>query len=159
MSSRIFAQPDARARYAQSPGVCLPHLQAMLAAPAEPALAGFLVDEQVRRLEEIAEDMRGYVLKREALRRALLGANEEHAWRRALVQLVGERTARTIGGPRASHRNLPLRAMTPRPAHNGTRPHDPAQRRGPSLTWAFPSTISCVLSRYSAQPPSPLDSA
>jgi hypothetical protein len=38
--------------------------------------------------------MRSYALKRDALRRTLLNANEENARRRALVQLTGERTVR-----------------------------------------------------------------
>jgi hypothetical protein len=49
----------------------------------------------VQLLEEISEDMRSYTLKRDALRRGLLNSHEKNAWRRALVQLVGERTVRT----------------------------------------------------------------
>jgi hypothetical protein len=47
-------------------------------------------------LEEIAEDMHTYMLKREALRRGLLNENEERAWLRALLQLSGERTSFTL---------------------------------------------------------------
>jgi hypothetical protein len=47
--------------------------------------------EQSSRLEELSEDMRNYVLKRDALRRDLLNANEANAWTRALIQVVGER--------------------------------------------------------------------
>lgn len=42
------------------------------------------------RLQEITD----YALKRDALRRGLLNQEETNAWRRALVQLVGERAAR-----------------------------------------------------------------
>jgi hypothetical protein len=58
------------------------------------ALAEFLLREQVRRLADLAEDLRSYALKRDALRRGLLHQEEANAWRRALVQVVGERAAR-----------------------------------------------------------------
>jgi len=58
------------------------------------AVAEFLLREQVRRLEDLADDLRSYTLKRDALRRGLLHQEEADAWRRALVQLVGERAAR-----------------------------------------------------------------
>jgi hypothetical protein len=53
----------------------------------------FLLDQQANHLEDLSEDMRSYVLKREALRRDLVNSNEEKAWSRALVQVVGERTS------------------------------------------------------------------
>lgn len=65
-----------------------------LAASLPDETAQFLLQEQVRRLEELSEDMRGYTLKRDALRRGFLNVQEKNVWRRALVQLVGERTAR-----------------------------------------------------------------
>jgi GTP-binding protein EngB required for normal cell division len=90
-----LATTEGRARYEKSAGLCLPHLRAALArAPAE--LAEMLTRAQIERLTEISEDMRNYLIKREALRRGLLNANEEKAWRRALVQLVGERNVRFV---------------------------------------------------------------
>ncbi len=93
---------EGREDYASSAGLCLPHLQAALAhvegnidVPIKRSVvAEFLLREQVRRLEDLAHDLRSYTLKRDALRRGLLHQEEEHAWRRALVQLVGERAAR-----------------------------------------------------------------
>jgi GTP-binding protein EngB required for normal cell division len=93
---------EGRADYLSSAGLCLPHLQLALAhlqRPAEEtsehsALAEFLLREQVRRLAELAEDLRSYALKRDALRRGLLHQEEASAWHRALVQVVGERAAR-----------------------------------------------------------------
>ena len=73
--------------------LCLPHLWAVLAAQTEAAIARKLLDAQARRLEEIAEDMRSYALKRAALRRSLQNSDEEHAWVRALWRMVGQRTA------------------------------------------------------------------
>jgi hypothetical protein len=55
-----------------------------------------LMRAHVQRLEELSEDMRSYTLKRDALRRGLLNDQEEEAWRRALVQLVGERNLRVV---------------------------------------------------------------
>jgi ribosome biogenesis GTPase A len=86
----------AQENYARSQGLCLPHLLAVLEAQPGPEIARFLLDEQSGRLEEVSEDMHSYVLKRDALRRGLLNANEEDAWRRALILLSGERTARAI---------------------------------------------------------------
>jgi GTPase SAR1 family protein len=93
---------EGRADYASSAGLCLPHLQAALAHVEHSvggtiegrAVAEFLLHEQVRRLEDLADDLRSYTLKRDALRRGLLHQEEADAWRRALVQLVGERAAR-----------------------------------------------------------------
>jgi GTP-binding protein EngB required for normal cell division len=97
-----LATDEGREVYASSIGLCLPHLQATLAhvehsddGPIEHSvIAEFLLREQVLRLENLAEDLHSYSLKRDALRRGLLHQEEEHAWRHALVQLVGERAAR-----------------------------------------------------------------
>jgi len=93
-----LATPKGRQRYFRSEGLCLPHLRAALAVAPDSEVGPFLVQEQVRHLEEISEDMRTYTLKRDALRRGLLNRQEENAWRRALVQLVGERN---VGAARA----------------------------------------------------------
>ncbi len=91
-----IATEEGRTLYARSPGLCLPHLRMALTV-AESAEATFLLGEQARHLEETLEDLHGYVLKREALRRELLNANEESAWQRVLIQLVGEPTAQFWG--------------------------------------------------------------
>lgn len=91
-----LATIEARDAYARSAGLCLPHLRATLATGPDVAIAAFLIQEQIRHLEEIAEDMRSFTLKREAIRRGLVNEQEEHAWRRALIQLVGERRARIV---------------------------------------------------------------
>jgi GTP-binding protein EngB required for normal cell division len=91
---RQIATAEGRELYARSEGLCLPHLSMTLAASSPDETRQFLLQQQVRFLEELSEDMRGYTLKRDALRRGLLNTQEKNAWRRALVQLVGERTAR-----------------------------------------------------------------
>jgi len=79
--------------YRRSLGLCLHHLQAVLADKPVKGIREFLLQEQARHLEELSEDMRAFILKRDAIRRGLVNDNEEHAWHRALVQLVGERLA------------------------------------------------------------------
>ena len=93
---------EGREDYASSAGLCLPHLQEALSHAEDSingtsesrAVAEFLLREQVRRLENLADDLRSYTLKRDALRRGLLHREESNAWRHALAQLVGERAAR-----------------------------------------------------------------
>ncbi len=92
-----LATANGQQLYARSPGLCLPHLRLTLSI-AGPQEAAFLLQEQARHLEQTSEDMQSYMLKREALRRDLLSSSEEGAWRRALVQLVGELSAQSPGG-------------------------------------------------------------
>jgi GTP-binding protein EngB required for normal cell division len=89
-----IATAEGRRLYDSAEGLCLPHLCAVLAASPNNEVAEFLIDEQARQLEEISEEMHSYILKRDALRRELWHARETSAWRRALVQIVGERLAR-----------------------------------------------------------------
>ena len=91
-----LATLEERDIYVRSSGLCLPHLHAAVATGPASEVAAFLLQEQVRCLEEIAEDMRSFALKRDAIRRGLVNTEEEHAWRRALIQLVGERRARVV---------------------------------------------------------------
>ncbi len=88
----LLTSQDGRERYASSEGICLPHLAVALAAPSgDPGVSDVLMRQAIGRLEEIAEDMRSYALKRDALGRHLAHEQEEQAWKRALVHLVGER--------------------------------------------------------------------
>ncbi len=97
-----LATEEGRADYASSVWLCLPHVQVALAHLEQRAeetverhvITEFLLREQARRLSDLAEDLRSYALKRDALRRGLLHQEEADAWRRALVQVVGERAAR-----------------------------------------------------------------
>jgi hypothetical protein len=93
---RQLGAMDAEPPDAPSPALCLPHLGAELARAPSAQTTAFLLREQARRLEELSGDLRSYALKREALRRGLLNANEESAWRRALAALVGERAGRGL---------------------------------------------------------------
>jgi GTP-binding protein EngB required for normal cell division len=91
-----LARTDEQIIYAHTPGLCLPHLRLALAAAPSREISEMLMRAQVQCLEELSEDMRSYTLKRDALRRGLLNDQEEKAWRRALVQLVGERNLRVV---------------------------------------------------------------
>jgi hypothetical protein len=84
---------DADPTEEQTGSLCLPHLRATLSVAPDTDMARRLIGDVTRNLDELAEDMRSYVLKREALRRGLINTREERAWRRALVTLVGERAA------------------------------------------------------------------
>jgi len=77
-------------------GWCLAHLRAALQTDLGPATARRLLEEQAEQLEVTLEDMRSYSLKRTAVRRGIINTREAEAWRRALVQLVGERAARGV---------------------------------------------------------------
>ena len=88
-----IGSPEGQKFYRQSLGLCLPHLQAVLTLKPSEEIARFLLNEQAEHFNDLADDMRSYTLKRDAIRRGLMNSNEENAWRRALVQLVGERTA------------------------------------------------------------------
>jgi hypothetical protein len=59
-------------------------------AGANADLARFLLTAAARRFEELAEDMQSFALKHDAIRRGLQNTDEEDAWRRTLVHLVGE---------------------------------------------------------------------
>jgi predicted GTPase len=81
---------DARGRqiYERSQGICLRHLARLLAITSG-EIRGFLLATASRRLEETAEDMQSFAIKRDALRRNLTNANEDDAYMRALIHLAG----------------------------------------------------------------------
>jgi GTPase SAR1 family protein len=81
-----------RGRYRRSQGVCLRHLGMLMDADQTAASHEFLISHAVQRFEEDAEDMRGYAMKRDALYRSLLNRNEEDAYRRAVIRIVGDRS-------------------------------------------------------------------
>jgi small GTP-binding protein len=87
--AEFLGTPAGRQRYRRSHGVCLPHLQALLAAGVEPEILSLVLDETVGHLGVAAEDMRGYVLKVDARRRDLLTRAESMAKIRSLIRLAG----------------------------------------------------------------------
>jgi len=74
-------------------GICVPHLAMILACEPSQGVVARLLNEEIQQLDELGEDMRSYLLKRDARRRGLINAAEEKAWLRSLIQLVGARNA------------------------------------------------------------------
>jgi len=79
-------------RYKCSHGLCLRHLQLVLARMEEGTRKVILIRLAADRLWEISESMVQYDLKHEELKRELLTRDEKDAYRRCLVMLSGERT-------------------------------------------------------------------
>ncbi len=89
--SQFLAEPAGRDAYARGHGVCLRHLAALLAASPSADLARFLLGEAVRQFDQLAEDMRNYAIKRDAIRSGLLSGDEKEARLRALALLAGHK--------------------------------------------------------------------
>jgi GTPase SAR1 family protein len=77
--------------YLESQGVCLRHLGMLVKEVSSEEINKSLIKHSAQRLDEATEDMRNYSLKRDALRRSLLNRNEEDAYMRSVVHLVGDR--------------------------------------------------------------------
>jgi len=84
-------QEAGRSAYARTRGVCLRHLDGLLAAVPTDAPRRFLLSNTARRFSDLAEDMRSYALKHEALLSGLATGDEHDAYRRAIVHLVGNK--------------------------------------------------------------------
>ncbi len=87
----MIGEVTGRNQYRRSQGVCLRHLGMLLDAVLTVESQDFLLSHAVQRFEEDAEDMRSYAVKHEAIRRALHNRNEEDAYRRAIIRIVGGR--------------------------------------------------------------------
>lgn len=94
---RLSAPDDAQWSDSQ---LCLPHLADALAVASAHAhtaesarVVAALLRTRIQGMEDLADDLRSYLLKRAALRKGLLTAEEDSAWRRALTTLVSERDA------------------------------------------------------------------
>jgi hypothetical protein len=75
----------------EPPSLCLPHLQPALSRCADLKSGRELVGECRRVLERVADDMRRYALKRDAIRRNLTTADEREAPQVGLSKLAGDR--------------------------------------------------------------------
>jgi GTP-binding protein EngB required for normal cell division len=85
-----LATPAGWAAFTRSKGLCIAHLRLIITL-LDDHLAAQLLRHHADSLTHIAEAMHGYVLKCDARRRELLTPDEDEAYRRALVLLVGER--------------------------------------------------------------------
>lgn len=88
--SRALRTPEGLAAFQQSQWLCLTHLRLLLTG-VDDDIAAVLFRVQARRLIDLAESMREFVIKQDALRRSLLTEEEVRAYRQALVLLVGEK--------------------------------------------------------------------
>ena len=89
----VFLEEDENLeRYKRSHGLCLRHLQRVLARTEDRARKVCLLRLAANRLREISESMVQYDLKLEQLKRELLTRDEKDAYRRGLVMLSGEKT-------------------------------------------------------------------
>ncbi|PYJ72574.1 MAG: hypothetical protein DME75_04330 [Verrucomicrobia bacterium] len=77
-----------RRNYERSQGVCMYHLACLLSVVSH-ATREFLLATASRPFQEMAQQMRQYVAKRDALRRDLISRDEEDAHLRVLTHLVG----------------------------------------------------------------------
>jgi len=87
----LIQSAEGREAWRESHGLCLRHLGLLISVTNDPADIEFLINEAARRLEEMSENMRRFARKTKALQRGLLDRNEEKAYLRAMVHLVGEK--------------------------------------------------------------------
>jgi GTP-binding protein EngB required for normal cell division len=76
--------------------ICLPHLSRLLAATGKDDVARALASREAAMLERLAEDMRRYAIKHDAVRRFLASDEELAAGRSALAALAGHRNVNTF---------------------------------------------------------------
>ena len=84
-------ETDSLSQYQYSQGVCLRHLDMLLKATLSDEIREFLISHAILRFVEDAEDMRSFALKGDALRRSLQNRNEQDAYKRAIIRMVGSR--------------------------------------------------------------------
>ncbi|MDA8051181.1 MAG: dynamin family protein [Rhodospirillales bacterium] len=91
--------------------VCLPHLAALVGALSKPEVVKAVLLREAELMERLAEDMRGYALKRDGMQRHLTSKEEAMAGERGLRVLLGD--PRAALGPEPAIGNvtaLPRRA-------------------------------------------------
>jgi len=85
----FLEQAESRQGYTHSQGLCLKHLGFLIGTASSKKTTQFLLLEAARRFNEIAQDLRNYATKREALRRDLITRDEGDAYPRALIHIAG----------------------------------------------------------------------
>lgn len=89
---KLLSESSYKELYSNSQGVCLRHLGMLINSATQTELCKFLISHSAKRFEEDAEDMRSFALKFDARRKYLLNTNEEDAYLRSVIRLVGERS-------------------------------------------------------------------
>jgi len=75
--------------------ICLPHLAELIAAIEEPEVMQAVLQREADLMERLAEDMRGFALKRDGMQRHLTSKEETAAGERGLRVLLGNPRAAT----------------------------------------------------------------
>jgi Family of unknown function (DUF6062) len=88
--AEFLRNPNGRQIFRRSQGVCLRHLARLLAITSD-ELHDFLLAAASRQFEKLSEQTQTYAAKRNSLRRDLINHDEEDAYLRALIHLVGAR--------------------------------------------------------------------
>jgi len=87
---------DSQQALQSSSVLCLPHLQLLAAAVDNADARQRLLDREAIVLDRLAEDMRRFATKHDALRRFLASDEETHAYERALTALAGRRNVHRV---------------------------------------------------------------
>jgi GTP-binding protein EngB required for normal cell division len=85
----FIGQPNGRAAYTDSQGVCLRHLNLWLPFLNGNETIRFVLKEASRRFEQMSEDMQHFSMKTDALRRDLRNTDECDAYLRTVIHLAG----------------------------------------------------------------------
>jgi hypothetical protein len=86
----MISETAGQNQYDHSQGACLRHLGMLINATSSAESREFLLSHAARCFEQDTEDMRSYAMKHDALRRSLQNRNEEDAYRRAIIRIVGD---------------------------------------------------------------------
>lgn len=84
--------------YLQSAGACMPHLEELLQAQPSDRAVEWLVDDQTRRLAQMAADLESYIRKHEVKHRDEPMGIERDSWVRVIEQCVGKRDVPVAAG-------------------------------------------------------------
>lgn len=85
-----------QAESALDSAICLPHLSLLLRSVRDAAAARRLLEREAAILDRLAEDMRRYATKRDAMRRSLVTDEELEASRRAVAAVAGLRNVHRV---------------------------------------------------------------
>ena len=85
------ASRDRRADPTLDSAICLPHLSLLLRSVRDAVAVRRLLEREAAMLDRLAEDMRRYAIKRDAVRRSLVTEEELEAARRAVAAVAGLR--------------------------------------------------------------------
>jgi GTP-binding protein EngB required for normal cell division len=89
--SVIVSEASGRDKYHLSQGVCLRHLGMLIDEVRSVEIRRFLICKASQHFEDEAQEMRSFAIKHEALRKDLQNSDEQDAYRRAIIHIVGDK--------------------------------------------------------------------